>query len=456
MRTLAAIILLLAVGRAEGAAPDADIARFITAKSNQVYLASRDSDKPVPPEVWKMFAAASAADWMGTSNLFLGIATNYHSGPTRRLAPEVWGRVNDVGGFAILLSTNNLKFVRLFANEILNVIPPGSLYFGGTEAGRFAVTALSRSHEEGKPFFTLTQNQLADGDYLKYARSIYHESVKLPDDARVRQAFGDYAADAARRYQHDQQFPNEPKQIVPGEDIQNVNGRLQISGTTAIMAVNGLLVRDILNANPDRDFYIEESYALDWMYPYMEPAGPILKLRHAPMEMLFEETIRADREYWQRLTRRLTGAEVHDETTLAEVCASAQELGGRGRDSQGDDDFLRDPGARLAFAKLRSAISGLYIWRAAHAKSTSERRQMNREGELACKQAFLLGPRNTDAVWRYVTFLLNGRRFEEAQKLFAVAEKLNPGDPIIKQLAGYVEQWKRWLKDNPDWVRNNP
>jgi hypothetical protein len=209
------------------------------------------------------------------------------------------------------------------------------------------------------------------------------------------------------------------------------------------------LARDILDANPGRDFYIEESYALEWMYPYLEPAGPIFKLHHAPIQTLFEETIRTDREYWQRLTRRLTGVEVHDETTLAQICASAQDLDGQGRDFQGDADFQRDPGARLTFAKLRSAIGGLYTWRAMHAKGTSERRQMNREAELACKQAYLLGPRNTEAVWRYVMFLIGERRIEEAQKLVAAAEKLNPGDPAVTQLASYVEQFRQWLKNNP-------
>jgi len=290
---------------------------------------------------------------------------------------------------------------------------------------------------------------LVDNDYLKYVRSIYHQWVKLPDEAMVKEAFDDYVADVTRRSEHDRQYPNEPKQVLPGEDIQTVNGRLQISGQTAVMAINGLLARDILNANPERDFYIEESFALEWMYPCLEPAGPIFKLRHAPMETFFEETMRNDREYWQRLTRRLTGVEVHDQTTLAQICASAQELGGQGREDQGDADFLQDPRARMTFAKLRSAIGGLYTWRATHAKSTSERRLMAREAELACKQAYLLEPRNPEAVWRYAVFLIGQRRIEEAQKLIAAAQKLNPDDPTVKQLAGYVEKFSQWSKDNP-------
>ena len=444
----AALGVLVGARPAEAAQPDPDIARFITAKSNQVYLASQDQSASIPPEVWQMFAAVSTADWKSASNLLELIKTNYHAGASHRLAPEVWFRVQEVGGFGTLVSSNNLKFIRLFADEVFKVVPPGSIYFGGTDPGRFAITALSRSQEEGKPCFTLTQNQLVDADYMKYLRGMYRQMVKLPDEAAVKDAFNEYMADAQRRSEHDRQFPNEPKQVLPGEDIRTVNGRVQISGQSAVMAINGLLVRDIFRANPDHEFFIEESFALDWMYPYLEPAGPIFKLRHTAQEALYEETVRDDREYWQRLTRRLIGQEVHDETSLAEVCAAAQELTGKPKDFHGDPDFLRDEGARHTFSKLRSSGSGLYTWRAAHAKSTSERRAMAREAELACKQAYLLWPRSPEAVWHYTLFLIRERRAEDAQKLVAAARKLNPDDENLKSLAHYVAQMAEWERNN--------
>jgi hypothetical protein len=446
-RLLAAALGALVCARpAEAAPPDPDIARFITAKSNQVYLASRDGGAPVPPEVWNMFAAASAGDWKTATNLLQVIKTNYHSSPSHRLAPEVWFRVQDVGGYCELLSTNDLKFIRLFADEVFKVVPPGSIYFGGTDPGRFVITALSLSHEEGKPFFTLTQNQLVDAEYLTYVRALYHQQVKLPDDAMVKDDFQEYLADATRRFEHDQQFPDEPKQVAPGEEVRTVNGRVQISGQTAVMAINGLLARDILRANPEHEFYIEESFPLDWMYPYLEPAGPILKLHRAPLESLFEETVRNDREYWQRLTRRLIGQQVHDETDLAQVCAAAQELSGKPKDFQGDPDFLRDENARKTFSKLRSAGSGLFAWRAAHAKNSSERRQMEREAELAFKQAYLLYPQSTEAVARYIIFLVSEHRVDDAQKFITAARKLIPNDETMNSLVSYARQMSDWEK----------
>ncbi len=442
---LAAALGALLCGRpGQAAQPDPDITRFITGKSNQVYRASQDGGAAIPPEVWKLFAAASSGDWKSTTNLLEDIKTEYHSGASHRLTPEVWFRVQDVGGFCEVASTNNLKFIRLFADEVFKVVPHGSIYFGGTDAGRFVITALSSSHEEGKPFFTLTQNQLVDAEYLTYARGLYRQQIKLPDETMVRDAFNEYLADASHRYEHDQQFPDEPKQIAPGEDVRTVNGRVQISGQTAVMAINGLLVRDILRGNPEHEFYIEESFPLEWMYPYLEPAGPIFRLHRTPMESLFEETVRNDREYWQRMTRRLIGEQVHDETELAEVCAAAQELSGKPKDFQGDPDFLRDENARKTFSKLRSAGGGLYAWRAAHAKSTSERRLMEREADLACKQAYLLDPQNTEAVGRYLTFLFNEARGEDAQKFLASARKLIPDNETMNGLVRYAQQMSDW------------
>ena len=48
------------------------------------------------------------------------------------------------------------------------------------------------------------------------------------------------------------------------------------------MAINGLLAKIMFDKNPDREFYIEESFPLDWMYPYLEPHGLIFKINRQP------------------------------------------------------------------------------------------------------------------------------------------------------------------------------
>ncbi len=446
---LSAAAVLAAFAGWAGAAPvDADITRFIDSKSNHIYRASQDEEAPVPPEVWKMFSAASAGKWADASNLLETLKAAYAPFAPRPLPADIWFRVQDVGGICSVLSAYDLKFCRLFAEEVFKTIPRGSIYFGGTDPGRFAITALSVSHEDANPFFTLTQNQLADTNYLKYVRALYRQQIVLPDDAKVSDAFSEYLSDVQRRSEHDKQYPNEPKQIVPGEEVKNVNGRLQVTGQAAVMMINGILVRDILQANPDRDFYLEESLTLEWMYPYFLPAGPIVKLRHAPSEGLFAETVRNDREYWQKLTRRLIGLVVHNETSVAEVCAMAQDLNGVPQDFEGDPAFLRDSSARGAFSKLRSSISGLYLWRAAHSRNSEERRDMQREADLACKQAYLLYPKNPQALWRYANLLATEGRVEDMQKLIEAARKLNPEDATVNSLSTYAKQLSDWQRAN--------
>ena len=64
-------------------------------------------------------------------------------------------------------------FRKTYIDGIVGSIPKGSIYFGGTDAGRFLITAGCASHEKGDPFFTITQNALADRNYLNYVQGIY-------------------------------------------------------------------------------------------------------------------------------------------------------------------------------------------------------------------------------------------------------------------------------------------
>jgi hypothetical protein len=66
------------------------------------------------------------------------------------------------------------KFATAFGEGIAQSIPPGSIYFGGTDTGRGLVAAFSKSSAGTNRFFVLTQNQLSDGQHLKcFARAAY-------------------------------------------------------------------------------------------------------------------------------------------------------------------------------------------------------------------------------------------------------------------------------------------
>jgi len=234
------VFFIICARESLAAKPDPDVAAFIAAKRKQTETTARELEVRLPDEVTKMFDAAGSGDWQSTSNLFSKIITKYkpeeYSSARGRLAPEVWYAVQEVGGFCEFLAFRDTKFIRLFAEDTFKLIPEGSVYFGGTDPGRFIITALSRSHTKGEPFFTITQNQLVATNYLEYLRRMYGAQLKLPGREVTKKAMEDYSADLQRRWKHDQDFPNEPRQLDQGEQVRVVNNRLQAEGPTAVMA----------------------------------------------------------------------------------------------------------------------------------------------------------------------------------------------------------------------------
>ena len=91
-------------------------------------------------------------------------------------------------------------------------------------------------------------------------------------------------------------------QLKPGEDVKRgfTSGRMQVSGQVAVMEINGLLAKTIFDKNPNHEFYVEESFPLDWMYPYLEPHGLIMKINRQPLSELSNEIIQRDRDYWTK------------------------------------------------------------------------------------------------------------------------------------------------------------
>ena len=54
--------------------------------------------------------------------------------------------------------------------------------------------------------------------------------------------------------------------------------RVSVQGNTSVMAINALLAKNIFYTNREHAIYLEESFPLEWMYPYLRPYGIILKL----------------------------------------------------------------------------------------------------------------------------------------------------------------------------------
>src|SRR5262245_54435264 len=119
---------------------------------------------------------------------------------------------------------------------------------------------------------------------------MYGNRIKLPNEDEVQKLFTDYVADAKRRLHEDQ--------LKPGENVMETDGRVQVSGQVAVMEVNARIAKMIFEKNPDRQFYVEESFPLEWMYPHLSPHGPIMKLERKPLKELPNELVKKDQAYW--------------------------------------------------------------------------------------------------------------------------------------------------------------
>lgn len=263
------------------------------------------------------------------------------------------------------------------------------------------------------------------------------------DDSQV--AFNQYIQDAHRRLEHDQRFPNEPKQIKPGEDVRIDGGRVQVSGQVAVMAINGLLTKVIFDKNPDHAFYVEESFPLDWMYPHLTPYSIILKINREPLPELTEDILQRDHEFWRQYCGRTIGDWITYDTPMKEIAEWAEKVYLR-RDLsgfQGDRRFIRDDNAQKAFSKLRSAIGGVYAWRINQAGADRAKQdRLIKEADYTFKQAFAFCPYSPEAIFRYVNILVPTGRIDDAIAMVQVCRKLDPEQLAVKDLLDQLQRMK--------------
>ena len=280
-----------------------------------------------------------------------------------------------------------------------------AIFFGGTDPGRFVPTYMIYSAKVRPDVYLITQNALADGTYMNVMRDLYGDQIWIPTPTDNNQAFNMYIEGV------------KSGRINAGADVSTVGGKLQVHGVGGVMQINGILSRMIFDHNqyvtettndeatrptgsaavyqdpvidpksgnpPQRSFYVEESYVLPWMYPYLTPHGLIMKINNKPTP-LTADIIKKDTDFWNWYTDRLLN----------------------------DERFIRDIVARKSFCKLRSAIAGLY-----------DARGKRKESEAAFRQAIALYDLSPEANYRLANLLAKQGRIDEA----------------IAQMKGFIEK----------------
>ena len=265
------------------------------------------------------------------------------------------------------------------------------------------------------------------------------------------EAFNSYITDAAMRLRHDSQFPNEPPQVKGGEGVTfTPDGRVQVSGQVAVMAINAILAKVIFDKNPDKEFYVEESFPLEWMYPHLTPFGIIMKVNREKVTTITEEVMQKDHEFWSQYSERFIGNWITYDTTVKEICDFAERTYLR-RDFegfQGDRAFVRDTAAQKSFSKLRSATGWIYGWRVSPecppefrpAPGSPEELRLMKEADFALRQSYALCPYSPEALHKYVTLLLSASRFDDARLIAETSLKFDPTNPLFLTYADQLRQ----------------
>ena len=139
---------------------------------------------------------------------------------------------------------------------------------------------------------------------------------------------------------------------------------------------------------------------IQWMYPYLEPHGLIMKINPEMIQMKSGMAmVNNDLDFWDWYTRRLIG----------------------------DRKFRRDIVARKSFSKLRSAIGGAYAFRG-----------MLKEAETAFREALVLYPYSPEANFRLAAEVYSRtRRYRDGQRLMI---ELLKGDPANATAADFIKR----------------
>ena len=299
--------------------PAASAEEIVAAKvgqfaQNRRIIAQRIADRlsrKMPADVEAFFAAVEAGRWDEIKARWEVLAK--HSGQyanheaTEGTAPYAkpgsqddlnpyWQAVLDAYGVAEQAHGWPAQKLLDYGNAVLDSLRPGMVYVGGTDSGRWIPELLNET-SGGEQHVILTQNALADGRYGDWLRELYGERLATFSAEDSQRVFEEYTADARKRLEHDQQFPDEPKQVRPGEDIKLADGRLQISGQTAVMSINERLLQFLMVKNPDLSFAIQESFPLKGTYADAIPLGPLMEL--SAQEPFTQERAAQSIDYWR-------------------------------------------------------------------------------------------------------------------------------------------------------------
>ena len=279
---------------------------------------------------------------------------------------------------------------------------PSSIFFGGSDPGRFVPTYMVHSANVRPDVYIFSQNPLVDDTYTRAQRDLYGDTIWTPSEGDRSDAFYEYVQLVKNEVLEGKRETN--------DDIRVENGRVHVTGTKSVMEVNGILVKKMFDHERLRHaFYVEEDVVIPWMYDYLTPHGLIMKI-NANENAMTDAIVRGDMDFWDWYTRRL----LHDPA------------------------FRRDFAAQKTFSRLRASIAGLYANIGKKAEGSGPLEKYNVLAATAFREAVTLYPGFPETSRRYITehLALTGKR----DAILDIVRHIGRVDPNNESMADFKEK----------------
>lgn len=321
---------------------------FVASKIEEITFISKNQRKDQPLELQRFAKAVLSNQWNDATRLYDSFKDSWETNTLFIPAYDIfWTHACVQKWDPVILP--------IYAQDIHASMLEKSVLFTGTDSGRFMLPLFLAAKNESAPFL-ISLNALVADSYLAYLNAFLSSSLHMP---------------------HSENVLSVRKQVAARARLIGFSTNTDLSAQLAMNA-NGMIAREIFEANKSlRPFYVDEGYVVEWMYPYLTPHGLLMQLNSHVVTNLSASEIAADFQYWDARQR----------TFLALPT------------------FSTCPLAQASYAKLRSAIAGIYIYR-----------ELYPEAEKALKQSLQFYPASPEGNSRLTGLYLLQDRFQEAKQ----------------------------------------
>ena len=303
-----------------------------------------------------------------------------------------------------------------FGHDVMAPMEKNAVYLGGSDFGRFVPTYMAFvesqqddywKHDHGfdrRDVSVITQNALCDTFYCHYIRDQYDPRFRLPPAQYT--PFEKWLG-------RDRAYPLQPVTCMSEEELNSCwqefekrpevaarmaqGGEIVRDGTGDVWEINAIVAWRLFQKNKAQHaFYLEQSVAMPWTYPYLLPSGLVFRLNPEPVKELSAAVIAADRRFWDAYSARLLA----------------------------DPRFSVDADATITFGKLAAWHADLYHYR-----------NLPKEEEHWLKMALSLCPQMEDSVANLTRLLAGQHRFDEA---IAIMKQAAVDDPRNEHYPGLL------------------